>query len=98
MDDNRGEFLSETARRTFELIGLVRDGVAHTDGGILELTDDEGSCLTIPISRAATLKKSADNSSDGYYGYSGGYNDIGEWDEIDPQGLDPAAEEGGSDA
>lgn len=62
MDDNKGEFLSETARRTFELIGLAAEGIAHTDGGILELTDDEGTTLAIPISRAATLKAASEDA------------------------------------
>lgn len=94
MDDNKGEILSETAQRTFDLIGLAAEAITHADGGILELTDDEGATLSIPISRAATLKGSADsNDNYGYYGAEG-YNYIGEWDEPAAQELDET-EEGG---
>lgn len=72
----RGARLSATAARTFTLIAAAANAVTHADGGILELTDDEGYTARIPITSAATL-----TAPDAYGYYGGAGFMIGEWDE-----------------
>ena len=70
-------------------------GAAPPEGGLLELTDDEGATLNITIPWTSMLTESNGESGgdDSYYGdygyYAGGYNYIGEWDEVEPQDLEP---------
>lgn len=75
----RGARLSATAARTFDLIAAAANAVTHADGGILELTDDEGYTATIPVSSATTLTEPPAPDAYGYYGGAGFM--IGEWDE-----------------
>lgn len=67
-------------------------GAAPPEGGLLELTDDEGATLniTIPWTSALTEGSGESGGDDSYYGYyyGGAYTYIGEWDEVEPQALD----------
>lgn len=67
-------------------------GAAPPEGGLLELTDDEGATLNITIPWTSALTEgNGESGDDSYYGYyyGGAYTYIGEWDEIEPQNLEP---------
>lgn len=71
-------------------------GAAPPEGGLLELTDDEGATLniTIPWTSALTEGNGESGGDDSYYYgyyYGGAYTYIGEWDEVEPQDLEPEA-------